>query len=726
MTFVKPNLSPDIALKRIINTLALCLMLCAAGANAQEVVQIPERLTMGDLELIIEEGARGPLKGYVSKLTGNPKYFRQMVDRADAYLPIVERIFQEEGLPDDFKYLVIQESSLVSNQVSSSNAVGYWQFKKETATEMGLRVDGEVDERMNIVSSSRSAARYLLRHNNYMQNWAYALLSYYAGLGGAKNLIDPTKIGSKTLEINENTHWYILRFIAHKIAFEPHLYRNTAAPNLRICEYGDCENKSLEQLASETNYPLDQIQFYNRWILGNYVPGDKDYTLILPLKAEDGTVFNSPVYVKAAPPVEKLEPWRDKMFFGLIEKPVTQPEPVVLANGQTEIPVFFDWNGIKAIQAKKGDNSARLALLAGISREEFLEYNDLRIFDPLVEGEVYYASNKKRKAKIPFHTVQHGESLWEVAQKYGIRINALMAKNRMPRPEKLKPGRVLWLRHRRPEDEPIRYEPVPEPPKQEFLAKKTMPARPEPAAPPIVAPAPSASAEPTTAAAETVLVNTGEALKQAEQRAKTVLGTDTLNPELPETASETAAGAEVEIEIVPEPAKASVAPEPAPVALASNGNQATAEAVRKTPPAMPVVTQPEPATIPAKPLPLPQNGEIEVQAGMTWYQVSRAYKASLDSLFSWNTGSSRDLKAGQKIRVETPRPASLPQAEVRPVMPQKEASAPGQEWYEVKAGDSAYSIARKYGMKVDRFLEINGKEDAALRIGDRMKVESGK
>jgi LysM repeat protein len=59
-------------------------------------------------------------------------------------------------------------------------------------------------------------------------------------------------------------------------------------------------------------------------------------------------------------------------------------------------------------------------------------------------------------------------------------------------------------------------------------------------------------------------------------------------------------------------------------------------------------------------------------------------------------------------------------------MPQKEASAPGQEWYEVKAGDSAYSIARKYGMKVDRFLEINGKEDAALRIGDRMKVESGK
>jgi membrane-bound lytic murein transglycosylase D len=200
----------------------------------------------------------------------------------------------------------------------------------------------------------------------------------------------------------------------------------------------------LEQLANETKYPIEQLQFYNRWILRGYVPSDKDYTIILPIKPEDGIMFDSPVYVKASPPVEKLNPWREKIFFGLIEKPVTQPEPVVLANGKTEIPVFFSWNGIKAIQAKKGDNSSKLALLAGITRDEFLEYNDLRVFDPLVDGEVYYADNKKNKAKIPFHTVQTGETLWEVAQKYGLKLKALMAKNKMPRPEKLKPGRVLW------------------------------------------------------------------------------------------------------------------------------------------------------------------------------------------------------------------------------------------------------------------------------------------
>ena len=141
-------------MKLIINILGLILALSSQTILAQFQTQIPEKLMMADVELNIRDGAKATLTGYVNKLTANNKYFRQLVDRSDAYLPIVERIFSEEGLPEDFKYLVIQESSLVSNQVSSSNAVGYWQFKKETATEMGLRVDEEIDERMNIVSSS--------------------------------------------------------------------------------------------------------------------------------------------------------------------------------------------------------------------------------------------------------------------------------------------------------------------------------------------------------------------------------------------------------------------------------------------------------------------------------------------------------------------------------------------------------------------------------------------
>ena len=50
---------------------------------------------------------------------------------------------------------------------------------------MDLRIDRIVDERMNIVSSSRAAATYLKDHNKYFDNWAYALIAYQRGRGGA-------------------------------------------------------------------------------------------------------------------------------------------------------------------------------------------------------------------------------------------------------------------------------------------------------------------------------------------------------------------------------------------------------------------------------------------------------------------------------------------------------------------------------------------------------------
>ena len=69
------------------------------------------------------------------------------IDRMLLYFPIIERIFKEEGVPEDFETLAIQESGLISDAVSSADAVGFWQFKDFTAQEVGLRVDKRIDER---------------------------------------------------------------------------------------------------------------------------------------------------------------------------------------------------------------------------------------------------------------------------------------------------------------------------------------------------------------------------------------------------------------------------------------------------------------------------------------------------------------------------------------------------------------------------------------------------
>lgn len=449
--------------------LIFVLFLCCLDSSwAQSDFEVPSEIRVANQQLRLTDAYRAKIKTSADNLLRNNKYFRLTVERADAYFEIVERVLQQEQAPDDLKYLSLQESKLISDVVSSSNAVGYWQFKKETAVEMGLRVDDEVDERMHIGSSSKAAAKYLKRHNQYMNNWMYSILSYYAGLGGAKKLIDPTQIGAETMVLDTNTHWYLTQFIAHKLAYENAIHRNPQPP-IRVIEYTECENKTLEAIALENNVSIDDLKWYNKWARTGLVPSDKDYTVIIPvIQSQPGllTLANVPTPTETG----SLKPYEETRFFGLIkvksetpppsQVPVTQPDGTVKYEYTSNVPLFFSWNGVKAIMARKGDNIAKLALQADIDRSDFLEYNDMRIFDLIVAGQVYYVKSKKKKAKVPFHTVKQGQTLWEISQEYGIAMKWLLKRNRMDKPEALKPGRVLWMRQTRPSNFAIEYKQV--------------------------------------------------------------------------------------------------------------------------------------------------------------------------------------------------------------------------------------------------------------------------
>ena len=45
------------------------------------------------------------------------------------------------------------------------------------------------------------------------------------------------------------------------------------------------------------------------------------------------------------------------------------------------------------------------------------------------------------------------------------------------------------------------------------------------------------------------------------------------------------------------------------------------------------------------------------------------------------------------------------------------------EIYLVKQGESCFSISKKFGMKVERLLELNGKTQASLHVGEQLRVE---
>ena len=78
-----------------------------------------------------------------------------VLKRATKYFPIIEPILQENGIPDDFKYLAVIESGL-THVTSPAGAEGFWQFMPQTARDYGLEVNEGVDERLHLIKSTRA------------------------------------------------------------------------------------------------------------------------------------------------------------------------------------------------------------------------------------------------------------------------------------------------------------------------------------------------------------------------------------------------------------------------------------------------------------------------------------------------------------------------------------------------------------------------------------------
>ena len=110
---------------KISRSIIFFLSLTITMVHAQTV---PDQIDFAGMQLLLTKKAKARIQADVDMIRKSPTYFQQKVDRANLFFPIIDKVFAEEGFPSEFKYLALQESSLVSDAVSSSQAVGYWQF----------------------------------------------------------------------------------------------------------------------------------------------------------------------------------------------------------------------------------------------------------------------------------------------------------------------------------------------------------------------------------------------------------------------------------------------------------------------------------------------------------------------------------------------------------------------------------------------------------------------
>lgn len=209
---------------------------------------------------------------------------------ANRFFPEVSRVLKEEGVPDDFKYLCLAESGF-RDMVSPSQAVGYWQFLKETGKRYGLEIREDVDERYHLEKSTRAACAYLKEARDRLGNWTNAAASFNIGMQGIADRQNDQRVSSYyDMYLNQETSRYIFRILALKILFskpqaagyqietedlfQPYSY-TTIAIDSSIAHIGD--------FARQHGLNYKQIKLLNPWLrsarLSN--PDKKTYTIRL-------------------------------------------------------------------------------------------------------------------------------------------------------------------------------------------------------------------------------------------------------------------------------------------------------------------------------------------------------------------------------------------------------------------------------------------------------------
>lgn len=104
--------------------------------------------------------------------------------RASRYLPYIEQMLKDSGLPDELKYLAVAESVLRPHAGSRKGAIGFRQFTPATGRTYGLVIDEYRDERRDIFTSTAAAIRYLKQLFEDLGSWTLAAAGYNMGEKG--------------------------------------------------------------------------------------------------------------------------------------------------------------------------------------------------------------------------------------------------------------------------------------------------------------------------------------------------------------------------------------------------------------------------------------------------------------------------------------------------------------------------------------------------------------
>ena len=202
-----PALAPADTIRQVVELPAATLDSLAAEPLAEPAVdsarlawlQTPPTFAdlvgdrLGCVETAAPHQCNAAVLAYVRLFTERQRgYTQRVLEREQFYFPIFEKYLAQYDLPLDLKYLSVVESALLPTARSGAGALGLWQFMGPTASDLRLRRDEWVDERMAPEKATEAACKHLRYLYGVFHDWELVLAAYNWGAGNVQRVMRRT------------------------------------------------------------------------------------------------------------------------------------------------------------------------------------------------------------------------------------------------------------------------------------------------------------------------------------------------------------------------------------------------------------------------------------------------------------------------------------------------------------------------------------------------------
>ncbi|MDF3981227.1 transglycosylase SLT domain-containing protein [Luteibacter sp. PPL201] len=226
--------------------------------------------------------------------TKMPNRFEQQVNEVLPLIVYAHKSAMQHGVAGEFALLPWVESQYRHVPGKKNRPAGMWQIMPETARTLGLRVEKNYDERLDITKSTDSVMSMMRRYYDDLGDWRLVDVAYNAGEFGLKRTIDKhggpsDDDGLPDVPMKANTKEHLVKLMAIACIvrdpgrFNVQLPRQDNDGALQVVQVSNPQ--SLAQAAKQSGLSMNDLRDFNPAYRNT--KGTVTSTLLLPKSAAD-------------------------------------------------------------------------------------------------------------------------------------------------------------------------------------------------------------------------------------------------------------------------------------------------------------------------------------------------------------------------------------------------------------------------------------------------------